>query len=383
MISNLSPNADGAFAVLTSTDSELPEVAALENGKLRRLSHQNDTWLSQLLLGTTDELTSTSKDGTEVHGLIVKPPTYTQGQKYPTLLRIHGGPNGQDDHSFSFEREWFAANGYVVVRVNYRGSDGRGSAYQKAIFADWGNKEVVDLLGAMDQVQKMGIADPDRLGIGGWSYGGILTDYTIATDGRFKAATSGAGSALQLSMYGVDEYITQYENEIGPPWKSQDLWIKISYPFFHADRIHTPTLFLGGDTRFQRAAGWWRADVSGAAQPRHRHGAGDLSQPVPRDHGAELQDRSLAALPGVVRQVPEEDRAVDDVPLEAVGEPAHRGTQPWVSSRFAPRTSSAIFVSSDGIPFSSSAGALAFPGCTSDCRSPSTAPSCWSGHSRC
>lgn len=250
VISNLSPGSDGAFAVLASTDTDVPEVNAFENGRLRRLTHQNDSWMSPLLLGTTEEFTSTSKDGTEVHGLIVKPPTYRDGQKYPTLLRIHGGPNGQDEHSFSFERELFAANGYVVVAVNYRGSNGRGSAYQKAIFADWGNKEVVDLLGAMDYVQKIGLADPDRLGIGGWSYGGILTDYTIATDGRFKAATSGAGSALQLTMYGVDEYITQYENEIGPPWKSQDLWIKISYPFFHADRIHTPTLFLGGDKDF-------------------------------------------------------------------------------------------------------------------------------------
>jgi dipeptidyl aminopeptidase/acylaminoacyl peptidase len=251
VIGNLSAGApDGAFAVLASTDTEPPEVAALEGGRLRRLSHQNDEWLSKVLLGTTEEFTSTSRDGTEVHGLIVKPATYQQGQKYPTLLRIHGGPNGQDEHSFSFERELFAANGYVVVAVNYRGSNGRGSAYQKAIFADWGGKEVIDLLGAMDHVQKIGLADPDRLGIGGWSYGGILTDYTIATDGRFKAATSGAGSALQLSMYGVDEYITQYENEIGPPWKAQDLWIKISYPFFHADRIKTPTLFLGGDKDF-------------------------------------------------------------------------------------------------------------------------------------
>ena len=95
-----------------------------------------------------------------MHGLIVKPPTYSAGRKYPTLLRIHGGPNGQDEHAFSFERELFAANGYVVVAVNYRGSNGRGSAYQKAIFADWGNKEVVDLLGAMDHVQKIGLADP-------------------------------------------------------------------------------------------------------------------------------------------------------------------------------------------------------------------------------
>jgi dipeptidyl aminopeptidase/acylaminoacyl peptidase len=241
---------DGAYAVLTSTDTEPAEVAALEKGTLRRLSHQNDAWMKDLLLGTTGEFTSKSKDGAEVHGLIEKPASFREGQKYPALLRIHGGPNGEDEHAFSFEREIFAANGYVVVTVNYRGSNGRGGAYQKAIFADWGGKEVVDLLGAMDEVEKLPYVDADRLGIGGWSYGGILTDYTIATDGRFKAATSGAGSALQLSMYGVDEYITQYENEIGPPWKSQDLWIKISYPFFHADRIKTPTLFLGGEKDF-------------------------------------------------------------------------------------------------------------------------------------
>ena len=137
-----------------------------------------------------------------------------------------------------------------MLAVNYRGSSGRGEAYQKAIFADWGNKEVVDLLAAVDWAVASGLADPDRLGIGGWSYGGILTDYTIATDPRFKAAVSGASSALQLSMYGTDQYVVQYDNEMGPPWKSQDLWLKVSYPFFHADRIKTPTLFMGGDKDF-------------------------------------------------------------------------------------------------------------------------------------
>ncbi len=254
VVDSLSGGADGNFAVLAATDTQPPEVSALENpstgsgqGTLRRLTHQNDDWLSQVQLGTTEEFTSTSKDGTEVHGLIVKPANFQASQKYPTVLRIHGGPNGQDEHAFSFERELIAANGYVVVAANYRGSNGRGEKYQKAIFADWGDKEVVDLLGAMDYVQQQPYVDASRLGIGGWSYGCILTDYTNATDPRFKAATCGAGSALQLAMYGVDEYITQYENEIGPPWKSQDLWIKISYPFFHADRIKTPTLFLGGD----------------------------------------------------------------------------------------------------------------------------------------
>jgi dipeptidyl aminopeptidase/acylaminoacyl peptidase len=250
VVSNISSRAGGAFALLTATDSQSAEVHGLENGSLRRLTHQNDPLFMELQLGTTEEFASRSKDGTDVHGLMVKPPAFTSGRKYPMLLLIHGGPNGQDEHAFSFERQFFAAQGYVVIAVNYRGSSGRGSAFQKAIYADWGNKEVVDLLGAVDSVVTAGIADPTRLGIGGWSYGGILTDYTIATDLRFKAAVSGASSALQLSMYGSDQYVVQYESELGPPWKARDLWINLSYPFFQADRIKTPTLFLSGDRDF-------------------------------------------------------------------------------------------------------------------------------------
>src|SRR4029079_18556847 len=149
VMTNLSAGTpDGSYAVLVSTPTEPAEVAACEpptgSGqaprRLRRLSHQNDAWLKDILLGTTEEFTSTSKDGTEVHGLIVKPAALEAGRKYPALLRIHGGPSGQDEHGFSFEREIFAANGYVVVAVNYRGSNGRGGQYQKAIFADWGGK---------------------------------------------------------------------------------------------------------------------------------------------------------------------------------------------------------------------------------------------------
>jgi dipeptidyl aminopeptidase/acylaminoacyl peptidase len=250
VLGDYSVSADGKIAVLNGTATQPTEVFALENGALRQLSHQNDAWLSEVQLATTEDVQFKAKDGNEPHGLLVKPIGYQAGKKYPLLLRIHGGPNGQDAHSFSLERELFAANGYAVLNVNYRGSNGRGEKYQQAIFADWGNKEVVDLLAGVDGVIAMGIADPDRLGIGGWSYGGILTDYTIATTNRFKAGISGAGSALQLSMYGSDQYIYQYENELGAPWKSQDLWIKLSYPFFHADRITTPTLFLGGDKDF-------------------------------------------------------------------------------------------------------------------------------------
>jgi dipeptidyl aminopeptidase/acylaminoacyl peptidase len=250
VVNSFSAGPDAGLAVMASTPRDVQEIYALEAGKLRQLSHQNDDWFKSLQLSTTEEFSTTAKDGTEVHGLIVKPITFLPGRRYPALLRIHGGPNGQDSNAWNFERELFAANGYVVVNVNYRGSNGRGSAYQKAIFADWGNKEVVDLLAAMDYVQTLDYVDSSRLGIGGWSYGGILTNYTIASDGRFKAAISGAGSSNQVSMYGTDMYITQYENELGPPWKNQDLWIKLSYPFFHADRIHTPTLFMGGEKDF-------------------------------------------------------------------------------------------------------------------------------------
>jgi len=249
-VSNVSLGADGHLTLLAGSPTQTPEVHALEGGPLRRLTRVNDDLLSQLQLATTEDFTSKSKDGTVVNGLIVKPASYAPGKPYPTLLIIHGGPNGQDDHSFSFENEFFAANGYVVLNINYRGSSGRGSAYQRAIYADWGNKEVMDLLGAVDQAVASGIADPDRLGIGGWSYGGILTDYTIASDPRFKAAVSGAGSALQSSLYGLDQYIVQWDVEVGQPWKAQALYIKLSYPFWHADRIRTPTLFMGGDKDF-------------------------------------------------------------------------------------------------------------------------------------
>jgi dipeptidyl aminopeptidase/acylaminoacyl peptidase len=240
--------AAGKMAVLGSTATEMPEIQALENGALRALSHQNDSWLAEIQLGTTEGIEFKTPDGADVHAVITRPAN--SSGKLPALLRIHGGPTGQDQYSFNFERELFAANGYVVVSPNYRGSNGRGEKFMNAISGDWGNKEVVDVLAATDYVVEKGIADPDRLGIGGWSYGGITTDYTIATTPRFKAAISGAGSALQTSMYGIDQYILQYETELGPPWKNPDAWMKVSYPFFHADRIKTPTLFMVGEKDF-------------------------------------------------------------------------------------------------------------------------------------
>jgi dipeptidyl aminopeptidase/acylaminoacyl peptidase len=250
-------SAAGHTAVTASSDTVAPEIFALESGRLRKLTSHNDSWLSEIQLGAVQDISFLSNDGTEIHGMMIKPPDFEPSRKYPTLLWIHGGPNGQDSHALLFntyplqvERQLFAAHGYVVLAINYRGSSGRGAEFTRSIFADWGNKEVADLLAAVDFSVASGIADPNRLAVGGWSYGGILTDYLIASDSRFKAAISGAGIGNELAMYGIDQYIVQYNNEVEPPWKSLDTWIKVSYPFFHADRIHTPTLFMGGQADF-------------------------------------------------------------------------------------------------------------------------------------
>ncbi len=245
----------GHTALLLSNDHALNEVYALENSQLRKLTAHNEALLAELSLGAVEQLRFNSKDGTDIHALLTKPPLPEAGRKYPLLLWIHGGPNGQDEHElafdgYQFEPPMFAARGFLVLRVNYRGGSGRGAAFARAILADWGHKEVEDLLAGVNYLIARGVADPARMAVGGWSYGGILTDYTIASDTRFKAAISGAGSANQISMFGVDEYILQYDAELGPPWKDTSRWLKVSYPFFHADRIHTPTLFLGGSKDF-------------------------------------------------------------------------------------------------------------------------------------
>ncbi len=240
----------GHTALLWTTDSTSAEIYAFENGSLRKLTGHNDALLASLKLAPTDDLSARAKDGNEVHGLLTMPVGYTAGAKVPMLLFIHGGPTAQDEHDFDPARQLFAAHGYAVLNVNYRGSTGRGHAYSSAISADWGDKEVLDLMAMVDAAVATGKIDPDKLVVGGWSYGGILTDYSIASTTRFKAASSGAGMGSLLGLYGIDEYILQYENEIGPPWKNTEAYIKLSYPFFHADKIKTPTLFMGGDKDF-------------------------------------------------------------------------------------------------------------------------------------
>ncbi len=250
-VADLSMSRDGRAAVLTSNPRTPSEIYAVERDTLRRLTHQNDAWLDRVKLGAVEEIAVKSKDGTPIHGFMVTPPGYQPGRRYPTILRIHGGPVWQLFNDFAnFDWQILAAEGYVVVGMNPRGSSGRGEKFARAIWASWGRKDTEDVLAGVDYLVAKGVADPARLGIGGWSYGGILTDNVIARDPRFKAATSGAGQGNALAGYGTDQYVREYEAELGKPWEKLDTWIKNSYPLLHADRIVTPTLFLCGDADF-------------------------------------------------------------------------------------------------------------------------------------
>ena len=246
---SLEPAGDRFLAI--GSDPQTPgEIYTLENGATRRLTHHTDSFVAPLQLAKVVPFSSTSADGTTVSGIYYQPYNAPENKKLPLILFIHGGPVGQDALSFDMSRQILAGSGYLVAAVNYRGSSGRGLDYCKIIAGDWGNKEVMDLHGAVDYLVKQGLADADHLGVAGWSYGGILTDYLIASDTRFKAASSGAGTGFTLSLYGVDQYINQYNNEIGTPWTSIDHYLKISYPLLKADRIKTPTLFMSGEKDF-------------------------------------------------------------------------------------------------------------------------------------
>ncbi len=246
---DLDVSANGRIVVLGGDDTHPYALAALEHGALRALGEHN-AWLRDKRLATAETLHFRSADGTALDALLVRPLDYVPGHRYPTIVRVHGGPVYQFSHEFMPDWQVYAANGYVVLAVNPRGSSGRGFDFAKAIYADWGSRDTPDVLAGVEHAVSLGIADPARLGIGGWSYGAILTDAIIARDNRFKAAISGAGAGNMLGMYGDDEYAREYELELGTPWGNRAAWDRVSYPFLHADRITTPTLFQCGERDF-------------------------------------------------------------------------------------------------------------------------------------
>ena len=212
----------------------------------RRLTHVNDDLLNSVFLADAEELRFDTLDGTEIQTFVYKPRDFNSRKKYPTILWLHGGQESQYDYGFNFRVQLFAANGYVVVMPNVRGSGGRGLAFALSLNKAYGTRDVEDVIVATDYVIEQGYVDPERLGVGGWSSGGTLTNVVITKTDRFAGAISGASVGWYPTTYGHDPYQLWWNTELGPPWENRDLWDSIS-PFMQVDKITTPTLFIGGE----------------------------------------------------------------------------------------------------------------------------------------
>jgi dipeptidyl aminopeptidase/acylaminoacyl peptidase len=237
----------GAIAALVSEPQLPPEVFVLADGRLERRSHVNDALLAALRLGDVEEIRFPSLDGTAIEAFVVKPPGFSSRRRYPGILLIHGGPQAQYDASFQFEAQLYAANGYVVVLPNPRGSTGYGQAFCLAIWKAWGERDYEDVMASVDHVVKQGWADPERLGVTGWSYGGMLTNHVITKTHRFKAAATGASAALYVVNFAHDQYQRWWVDELGLPWtpEGRELYERLS-PLNRVEKVVTPTLILGG-----------------------------------------------------------------------------------------------------------------------------------------
>jgi len=234
-----------SIALLMSKPSLPTEVFLYRTNELKQLTSANTDLLSELQLSEAENIHFRSYDGTEIEGFIYKPIGFNPSVKYPTILRIHGGPVSQYAFSFRFDPQLYTAHGYLVIETNPRGSSGYGQDFSHVLFADWGNKDFEDVMAGVDYLIELGLADPDRLGVGGWSYGGILTNYVITQTDRFKGAVSGASEALYRANYGHDHYQRHWEIELGLPWENAEAWERIS-PFNKVANITTPTLWIGG-----------------------------------------------------------------------------------------------------------------------------------------
>lgn len=239
---------DGAIATTVSSYHMPGEVFVKdEDGDtLRQLSRVNDSVMGSLKVAKVENVHFSASDGPEIEGWVFFPPDYEEGNAYPTILRIHGGPHGSYGVSWNYEAQLLAANGYLVLITNPRGSSGYGNDFSMALWQKWGIPDFRDVMAGVDHVIARGWADPDRLGVGGWSYGGILTNYVITKTDRFQGAISGASMGLLISNFGVDHYQLGNEREWGLPWESRELWEELS-PWNAIDQVTTPTLFMGGE----------------------------------------------------------------------------------------------------------------------------------------
>jgi dipeptidyl aminopeptidase/acylaminoacyl peptidase len=276
------------FAVASSDKAPEAYVARVQPFAATQVSRvQTVAQTTQAPLGRTEVIRWKAPDGLAIEGLLTYPAGYTQGKRVPLLVIVHGGPTGVFTQSFigtpgPYPIAIFASRGYAVLRCNVRGSSGYGRKFRYANYQDWGGGDYRDIMSGVDHVIGMGVADADRLGIMGWSYGGYMTSWVITQTKRFKAASVGAGVTNLMSFTGTADipgFIPDYFG--GEYWDVLDKW-RARSAMFNVKGVSTPTLIQHGeeDRRVPVSQGYelynallrQRVPVKMIVYPRQPHG---------------------------------------------------------------------------------------------------------------
>lgn len=253
---NLQIGKDGNTLVFLQQSLTMPAeicTAQRDGSQIRQITSVNRSLVDEIDFPVPEEIWWKGAADAQVHGWLIKPPKYQAGTKYPFLLLIHGGPQGAWEDSFHYR--WnpvlFAAQGYVVLAANPRGSTSFGQRFTDEISGDWGGKAYQDLMNGVDHLIGMGLVDPQRMGAAGGSYGGYMVNWILGHSDRFHALVSHAGVYNLESMYGVTEELWFPEWEFqGTPWSNPEMYRRWS-PHLSAAKFKTPTLVVHGELDYR------------------------------------------------------------------------------------------------------------------------------------
>lgn len=237
-------NKDKIITLMSSHHSPF-NFYLIKRNEIINLTNYNNAILKDTKLADVKRLIVPGWRNEPVESFIYYPPNYDNQKIYPTIFVLHGGPVSQHDTSFDEFAQLYAANGYIAVLPNPHGSSGYGQAYSYALNKKWGVPDFEDVDAIADYLVENGVSDPNKLGVGGWSYGGILTNYVITKSTRFSGAVSGASEVNHRANYGHDIYQNEWEVELGLPWVNIEDWEAIN-PFNDLGKVTTPTLVIGG-----------------------------------------------------------------------------------------------------------------------------------------
>jgi len=260
-IATFTATASGRVAFVGQTATEPPELYLWDgHGAPERVSHFNDVW-HDVTLGRVEHFHYKSVDGLDIEAALLTPAGYEGKTKLPLVVLVHGGPTGAWHDAIEPWGQLLAAQGFAVLYPNIRGSTGYGEQFVELNRGDWGGNDFKDVMAGADAVIARGVADPDRLGIGGWSYGGYMAEWAITQTNRFKAAVSGAGMANLISEFGTETGPAYDQWFYGLPYEQPQGFLKSS-PFMYLKHARTPTLILQGEAD--------RTDPMGQSQELYR-----------------------------------------------------------------------------------------------------------------